>query len=141
MHFIGLENLKKRSADGSADASAPYHAIGVINYHAADGGTADHGLILYVKAGYHGVESAGVRNYATLHADFPHESTNNQWFTESQLESYRSLGFEIMDRILRSAAEGLPDSKAATLPNLIEQLHARAEADEKDQAKANAAPG
>jgi hypothetical protein len=33
--------------------------------------------------------------------DFPHQSTMNQWFSESQFESYRSLGFEIMDGLLR----------------------------------------
>jgi hypothetical protein len=29
------------------------------------------------------------------HPDFPHESTANQWFTESEFESYRQLGLYI----------------------------------------------
>ncbi len=33
-----------------------------------------------------------MRGFAVAHPDFPHESTANQWFTESEFESYRQLG-------------------------------------------------
>ena len=33
-----------------------------------------------------------VRAYGNLHDAFPHESTADQFFTESQFESYRQLG-------------------------------------------------
>ena len=33
-----------------------------------------------------------VMAYAAAHQDFPHESTTDQFFTESQFESYRHLG-------------------------------------------------
>jgi hypothetical protein len=33
-----------------------------------------------------------VRAYAAANAKFPHDTTMNQWFTESQFESYRTLG-------------------------------------------------
>ena len=33
-----------------------------------------------------------VQNYKLQHEDFPHDSTAEQWFTESQFESYRRLG-------------------------------------------------
>jgi hypothetical protein len=36
-----------------------------------------------------------VLSYASTHLEFPHETTANQFFTESQFESYRALGFEI----------------------------------------------
>jgi hypothetical protein len=101
--FYGLENLLKRSADGG-QTHGPYHAIGVIDYPAADGG-GEMGYVLYIKAGYHGIESAGVRAYALAHPDFPHESTADQWFSESQFESYRALGFEIADRVLAVGIE------------------------------------
>ena len=85
----------------------PYHAIGTIHYEAADRGPDDHsakvknGYILYIKPAYHGTEtSAGIRSYATANPDFPHELTADQWFTESQLESYRSLGLDIAGDIL-----------------------------------------
>ena len=51
-----------------------------------------------MKPAYHGVsiiEGAGVRSYAMESQTFPHEPTGDQWFTESQFESYRSLAFDI----------------------------------------------
>jgi hypothetical protein len=83
----------------------PYHAIGTIHYDAADRGADDHGAkvenghILYIKPAYHGTEGAGIMSYATANPDFPHESTAEQWFTESQLESYRSLGLDVGNAI------------------------------------------
>ncbi|HEX5320030.1 MAG TPA: patatin-like phospholipase family protein [Stellaceae bacterium] len=59
------------------------------------------GRLLYLKPGYHGTEPADVRAYAALHPDFPHESTANQWFTESQLESYRILANHVVDLVCR----------------------------------------
>ena len=35
------------------------------------------------------------------HKDFPHDSTAEQWFTESQFESYRRLGQRVVARIDR----------------------------------------
>ena len=36
---------------------------------------------------------AEVRAYGATSPAFPHESTANQWFSESQFESYRKLGY------------------------------------------------
>jgi hypothetical protein len=41
-----------------------------------------------------------IRSYATANPKFPHETTADQWFTESQFESYRSLGLDIAKKIL-----------------------------------------
>jgi hypothetical protein len=57
------------------------------------------GLLIYIKPSYHGTEPADVRSYAALNPTFPHESTADQWFTESQMESYRVLGGYIVDLI------------------------------------------
>ena len=82
-----------------------YYAVGTIDYKDADGGApADDGHILYIKPAYHGTEGAGIRSYATAHRTFPHESTADQWFTESQFESYRSLGLDVANTILGDAA-------------------------------------
>ena len=120
IHFYGLDKLKARHSPDHLDAlpaaqatlpvhdAAPaYYAIGIIDYAAADGVEALEtdslqGIILYIKPCYHGTESsAGVRSYALANSAFPHESTGDQFFSESQMESYRALGFEIMDRLLR----------------------------------------
>ena len=52
----------------------------------ADGEGTD-GLLLYLKSGLHGTEPMDVLSYAMAHPAFPHETTANQFFTESQFES------------------------------------------------------
>jgi hypothetical protein len=37
-------------------------------------------------------------HYKRDHPDFPQQSTLNQWFTESQFESYRRLGQLSLER-------------------------------------------
>jgi hypothetical protein len=103
----GLEKLRRRPAKGRNLASRhpipPRYAVGLIDYPAADGEKAEPGIVVYIKPSYFGTESAGVRNYATAHPEFPHESTGDQWFSESQLEAYRALGEEIMNEVLNQA--------------------------------------
>ena len=38
---------------------------------------------------------------ASRSTQFPHEPTADQWFSESQFESYRALGFHSLEQILR----------------------------------------
>jgi hypothetical protein len=98
--FVGLDRLKKRFKRRPTPAKEqPYWAVGQIRYHQADG-TGEDGLLLYIKAGLHGTECMDVLSYASTHAEFPHETTANQFFTESQFESYRALGFEIAYKLL-----------------------------------------
>jgi Patatin-like phospholipase len=112
---FGLTTDDKRYIYLSDGGHHDYHAIGEIDYQAADGAAAENGILLYVKAGYHGVEGAGVRSYAMANDDFPHQSTLDQWFSESQFESYRELGLEIMDGILSKA---MADATCAHDPRL-----------------------
>lgn len=50
------------------------------------------GTILYLKTAFVGDEPLDLRHYKREHPDFPQEGTLNQWFTEAQFESYRTLG-------------------------------------------------
>jgi hypothetical protein len=75
-------------------------AVGSIKYP----GSTKRGWLLYLKPTYQGTERADVRSYATGHPTFPHESTTDQWFSESQLESYRALGASIMEYICSGGA-------------------------------------
>jgi hypothetical protein len=113
--FGQLHQLKNRSKDNAVIEGA-YYAIGEIDYKTAPEWNSganpgqdnpENGYILYIKPGYHGTESAGVVAYATANATFPHETTGDQFFSESQFESYRTLGFEIMDGALREATENV----------------------------------
>jgi hypothetical protein len=123
IRFRGLSDLKPRRRDGrEIGPGHPYHAIGEIDYPAADGDGAK-GVILYIKPGYHGSEiTAAIRSYAMANKDFPHDDTINQWFGESQIESYRALGFEIMDDILSAAVEALHDKADLKLQDVIGAL-------------------
>jgi hypothetical protein len=102
--FAGLQDLRNRPPRAGIDEPqhSPYHAIGFIDYAAADGDGSCNGTILYIKPALHWTEPAGIVSYARAHEAFPHETTTDQWFTESQFESYRSLGFEITGQILRT---------------------------------------
>jgi hypothetical protein len=53
----------------------------------------DEGLLVYVKPSLTGDEPTDVFNYSLRHVDFPHQSTVNQFYSESQFESYRGLGY------------------------------------------------
>jgi len=66
-------------------------AFATIRYSAAFQGVED-GLLIYVKPMILGNEPPDVATYQASHPDFPHQSTGNQWYDESQTESYRMLG-------------------------------------------------
>jgi hypothetical protein len=75
--------------------SEQHCVVGKIHYENADQ-FARTGRIIYFKASLTGDEDADVKNYKKEHASFPHESTVDQWFSESQFESYRQLGYHEM---------------------------------------------
>ncbi len=73
-------------------------AVARIGYSAVDAGAAD-GWLIYLKLMRRGNEPPDVENYFRSHPDFPHQSTGDQWFDESQTESYRMLGLHSMDEL------------------------------------------
>ena len=85
-----------------------YCAVGRIRYKAVDGEAAADGLLLYIKPVVYSDEGPrDVLNYKKNSADFPHESTADQWFSESQFESYRRLGTSPSNRSATSP-KGFP---------------------------------
>ncbi|WP_217705700.1 patatin-like phospholipase family protein [Peristeroidobacter soli] len=84
-----------------------YCAVARIDYDAVDKGTPP-GRLLYIKPtlrarGEHPVPY-DVYSYSRTVDSFPHEPTSDQWFSESQFESYRALGFHSLEQILRGSA-------------------------------------
>jgi len=69
--------------------SASHCVVGTITYPETPN---DSGVIVYIKSSLTGDEPADVLNYKKEDPVFPHDNTVNQWFTESQFESYRRLG-------------------------------------------------
>jgi hypothetical protein len=79
-------------------------AIADIRYECVDGSAAcSPGKLVYIKAVLNGQEPPDVLQYSRTHTTFPHESTTNQFFTESQFESYRHLGSFAIDQIVADA--------------------------------------
>lgn len=103
-----------------------YWAFGRIRYSAVDkvtttgtGGRAvseeaPDGVLIYIKPTVYGdAEPRDVLQYKQAHEDFPHQSTGDQFFDEPQFESYRMLGWHIMNLICdnlfdTSLGEGQP---------------------------------
>ena len=120
--FRGLGALRHRPRRNFPyqEHDPPFHAIGKINYRAADDG-GENGTIVYIKPAFHKdrLQDVGVANFAVCNPAFPHEPTlGDQFFGESQFESYRALGFDIADGILQQAFTKTPlpeDPKTADI--------------------------
>jgi hypothetical protein len=61
------------------------------------------GLLLYLKPWLPNGLAADVLAYWAEHDDFPHQSTAQQFFEESQFESYRALGEQIVSEAFAGA--------------------------------------
>jgi len=108
INFEKLE-IKARQKPPVAGISC---AVGTIKYPGSD----KTGWLLYIKPTYQGTtERADVRSYASDHAAFPHESTTDQWFSESQLEAYRALGAHTIELICTGGKGAKPGATAAAL--------------------------
>jgi hypothetical protein len=105
---INFRSLKIERRE-SPPKIGPYCAIANIVYR--DGKTTP-GVLLYLKPGYHGDEPAPVRSYAAKRSNFPHESTADQWFRESQFEAYRALGQYIVRTIDGNSGQSYPDLRS-----------------------------
>ena len=89
-----LRQLRARGG-GALGASAPLYRPGRMHQ----------GMIRDTGPGI----PAEVRAYGATSPAFPHESTANQWFSESQFESYRALGFHQVSKMFGSKLTTLSD--------------------------------
>ena len=111
--FEGGIGILPRSADPAKRAAGLYWALGRIRYSIADPPAAPardpgarDGWLLYVKPAFCGTEPPDVCEYAMAHDRFPHEPTTDQFFSESQFESYRMLGSHVMQQMSRDWTGG-----------------------------------
>jgi hypothetical protein len=113
---IDLAPLRLKS-DGLV---ADHWTVGTIDY-----GSGERGTLLYVKSSLTGDEPQYVTDYRRRFPTFPHESTADQFFNETQFESYRALGFHTMTKALGAAALGdvsSGDNRLALLKDVRELL-------------------
>lgn len=80
-------------------------AVGTIHYESVDGNGSVSGRLIYIKPSKCGNEPPDVRNYAAVNKEFPHQPTTDQWFDESQFESYRMLGLHTIEEICEGTRE------------------------------------
>jgi predicted acylesterase/phospholipase RssA len=92
--------MEPLSPSGEKRHSPAHYVVGKIHYGEADKGAED-GTLLYIKTSLTDRDPADVQSYAAAHPDFPQQSTAEQWFDESQFESYRALGFAAIREPLR----------------------------------------
>ena len=81
--------------------SGAHCVVGKIKYDQL-GPEETHGFLIYIKASLTGDEPTDIIGYAAQNEKFPHQSTADQWFDESQFESYRSLGQHIAKSVFES---------------------------------------
>jgi hypothetical protein len=88
-------------------------AIGHIRYSAldpdVDGKKAPDGIIIYIKPACYGDEPRDIYEYFKRSETFPHESTADQFFSESQFESYRMLGLYTMQNLCKKSVKDFPN--------------------------------
>ncbi|WP_272227216.1 patatin-like phospholipase family protein [Methylophilus methylotrophus] len=75
-----------------------HFAIGTIDY-LGDGDPEHMGYLVYIKSSLTGDEPSDLINFKLQEPSFPHHSTVDQFFSESQFESYRRLGEHIAQNL------------------------------------------
>ncbi len=90
-----------RSAIDTLNTPGHNCAVGRIRYSVVDGADAPDGIIIYIKPACYGDEPRDIYEYFKTNPTFPHETTSDQFFSESQFESYRMLGAHTMEKLCR----------------------------------------
>jgi hypothetical protein len=95
---FGTMTIFPRSAIDTLKTPGHNCAVGRIRYSVVDGADAPDGIIVYIKPACYGDEPRDIYEYFKTNPTFPHESTSDQFFSESQFESYRMLGAYTMEK-------------------------------------------
>jgi hypothetical protein len=110
-------------------AEGQHWVTGTIHYPETVNGQKCEGRLIYIKPGIYGHEPNDVLNYAAQHPDFPHETTADQWFNESQFESYRALGEFVAGEIIHLIGGGTHAATPSGITAFAAQAAQRPRAD------------
>jgi hypothetical protein len=106
---FGPMGIYPRSQIDSLKEAGHNCAVGRIRYSVVDGDGAPDGVIVYVKPACYGHEPRDIYEYFKRNETFPNESTGDQFFSESQFESYRMLGAYTMEQLCPGRATDFRD--------------------------------
>jgi hypothetical protein len=83
------------------------------------------GVIVYMKSSLVGDEPADLLTHQLKCAEFPQDSTANQWFAETLFEAYRRLGHHIAMTTIRPALSPLETRVKGRrdIPDLFERMY------------------
>jgi hypothetical protein len=112
--------------DSDTGRSIFHCAVGRIHYERVDP-NGEPGYLLYIKASLTGDEPTDVLQYAGQNPGFPHQTTADQWYSESQFESYRKLGIHQLDAVMSAAVDIARARSRQSQPDLEEIFAALSE--------------
>jgi hypothetical protein len=99
VRFDAPPRIAARSDAAGAEAALGF-AVATIHYPKGP-----EGKLVYLKPSWLADIPNDARAYGNLYQDFPHESTLDQFFTESQFESYRALGQFQTEKLIADTPE------------------------------------
>ena len=123
---IDVSDIKPKTDGGGCGSHC---AIGKIYYNdfdgkkAADERTKPDAWLVYLKLSWTGDEDTDLQEYKAYNPTFPHDSTANQWFSESQFESYRKLGRHVAQTALAPTMKYLEKNQDMLISRLGEELN------------------
>lgn len=107
---------------GEPKFATVHGTLGKIHYPKGPNGEESFtGDLLYIKPTITANVPRDVLAYRDAHAGFPHQSTAEQWFDESQFESYRRLGLYSFETLAHLNEFG-PGAEPLSIPQLFEGL-------------------
>jgi hypothetical protein len=120
---INIDFETIRILPNTSEAQGLCCALGHIRYSSVDDTPEeDDGLLIYVKPT---LRSRGAQipydiySYSRGCKEFPHESTVDQWFSESQFESYRALGSHMVGQLTEELTKTLRKERPQPNPDDI----------------------
>ena len=136
---IAVDRIRERNAGGSSHSHCVVGKIHYLNMPKRDregrlvnedGGPVrpgsqpahEEGYLVYIKPSITGDEPQDVLEYYRRIPEFPHQSTADQWFNESQFESYRKLGMHVGEQTFSRYQEDDVQS-VGNVQELFERLY------------------
>ena len=114
IHYLNIPQPRARPARGrrtaarSCPAARPGH---------------EEGYLVYIKPSMTGDEPQDVLEYNRRIPEFPHQTTADQWFNESQFESYRKLGHACRRASVRTLPVATTRYCVEDMGQLMERLY------------------